>query len=319
MQNAKEFTKLTIDNLTKKGLKYERRLIAFIDILGFKDIVKQSETDSSKIELIYLVLEYLKDWEKTEKWDLKFLEIEEDAQKKGVSNFDLRGKTNITSFSDSIVVSVSVDSNINEMASTLIVNLAYIGTVLLEKGILFRGGLTIGNIIHIDNGTVFGQGLIDAFMLETRSAKYPRIILSDKLLKELNYPLETKRSRYPYHQYLDRFEDGCVGFHQLIYYQVIESWTEITPELLAESLRKVRKVIINGLDVSFENVEVFEKYKWLKDQYNKLIILSDYDFETKTEEHIKQKIRDLNDGISEHNIHFSYTDNFYESRRLKND
>lgn len=300
--------------MTSTSLTYEKRLIAFIDILGFKDIVKQSEKDPSKIELIYSVLEYLKDWEKTEKWDLKFVEIEESAQYKGVNNFDLRGKTNTTSFSDSIVVSVKVDDNVNEMVSTLIVNLAYIGTVLLEKGILFRGGLTIGNIIHIDNGTVFGQGLIDAFMLETRSAKYPRIILSDKLLKELNYPLETKRNRYPYHQYLDRYVDGCVGFHQLIYYQVIESWTEMTPELLAESLNKVRKVIISGLDSSFEKPEVFEKFKWLKEQYNKLIILSDFDFETKTEEHIKQKIRELNDGIAGQNIHYSYTDNFYENR-----
>ena len=120
--------------MTTSTLTYERRLIAFIDILGFKDIVKQSEIDSTKIELIYSVLEYLKDWEKTEKWDLKFLEIEKDAPKKGVNNFDLRGKTNTTLFSDSIVVSVQVDNNVNEMASTLIVNLAYIGTVLLEKG-----------------------------------------------------------------------------------------------------------------------------------------------------------------------------------------
>lgn len=318
MHKAKK-PQTNIDSLTKKELKYERRLIAFIDILGFKDIVKQSETDTSKIELIYSVLEYLKDWEKTEKWDLKFVEIEESAQYKGVNNFDLRGKTNTTTFSDSIVVSVKVDDNVNEMASTLIVNLAYIGTVLLEKGILFRGGLTIGNIIHVDNGTVFGQGLIDAFMLETRSAKYPRIVLSDKLLNELNYPIETKRNSYPYHQYLDRYDDGCVGFHQLIYYQVIESWTEMTPELLTESLSKVRKVIINGLDSSFEKPEVFEKFKWLKEQYNKLIILNDFDFETKTEEHIKQKIRELNDGIAGQNIHYSYTDNFYENRRNDKD
>jgi hypothetical protein len=301
--------------LTISTLKYERRLIAFIDILGFKDIVKQSETNSSKIELIYSVLEYLKDWEGSKKWDLKFLEIEEDAQKKGVRKFDLRGKTNTTSFSDSIVVSVKVDKDVNEMASTLIVNLAYLGTVLLEKGILLRGGLTIGNIIHIDNGTVFGQGLIDAFMLETRSAKYPRIVLSDKLLNELNYPLHTKKNRYPYHQYLARFDDGCVGFHQLIYYQVIQSWTEMTPELLTGSLRSVRKVIVSGLDSSFEKPEVFEKFKWLKDQYNRLIILSDYDIDNKAVEPRKQKIRELNEGIPGNNIHYSYTDNFYENRK----
>lgn len=300
-------------------MNYENRLIAFIDILGFKEIVKQSETDSSKVDLIYSVLDYLKDWEVSKSWDLRLIEIEEDAQKKGIENFDIRGKTNSTSFSDSIVVSVKVDENVNEMTSTLIVNLAYIGAILLEKGILFRGGLTIGNVIHNENGTVFGQGLIDAYKLESNSAKYPRIILSDKLLRQLNYPLESKRNRYPYHQYINRFEDGCVGFHQMIYFQVVESWTEMTDPKLKTSLEKVRKVIVAGLDNSFERPDVFEKYNWLKKQYDKLIILNDFDFKTKSEENIKMKIRELNEGLGGQNIHFSYTDNFYESIRKEKD
>ena len=303
-----------------KILKYEKRLVAFIDILGFKEIVKQSEKDTSKIELIYSVLNYLKDWEVPSSWNLKLVEIEEDAQKKGIEKFEISNKTNSTSFSDSIVVSVGVDDNVNEMASTLIVNLAYIGAVLLEKGILFRGGLTLGNILHSDNGTVFGQGLIDAYFLESNNAKFPRIILSDKLIKELNYPLEYKCNRYPYHQYIDRFDDGCVGFHQMIYYQVMESWAEMTKEKLIESLEKIRKVIVKGLDMSFERPDVFEKYKWLKEQYNKLIILSDFDFDTKTEENIKMKIRELNEGISGQNIHYTYTDEAYKRiRNKKND
>lgn len=298
-------------------VKYEERLVAFIDILGFKEIVKQSEKDPSKITLIYSVLNYLKNWEIPEKWNLKFIEIEEDAQKKGVERFDIRGKTNSTAFSDSIVVSVKVDNDVNEVASTLIVNLANIGAILFEQGILFRGGLTIGNIIHDENGTVFGQGLIDSYKLETNNAKYPRIILSDKLIRCLNYPITTKKDRYPYHQYIDRFDDGCVGFHQMQYYQVMESWEEMTIEKLTESLDNVKKVIIKGLDESFENPAVYEKYNWLKDQYHKLIILSDFDFETKSEENIKIKIRDLNEDISGQNIHFSYTDDFYEMSRKK--
>jgi len=271
-------------------IKYQRRIIAFIDILGFKEIVRQSEYDSSKMELLYSVLDYLKDWEASDKWDLKFVEIEEDAQKKGVENFDIRGKTNSTSFSDSIVVSVKVDNNINEMTSTLIANLAYIGAILIEKGILFRGGITIGNIIHNQNGTVFGQGLIDAYLLETKSAKYPRLVLSDKLIEELNYPLKAKSDRYPYHQYLNRFDDGCNGFHQMIYYQVTQSWIEMTNDKLISSLANIRKAIVKGLDTYFESPDIFEKYRWLKEQYNKLIIIDDFDFDTKTEENIKIKI-----------------------------
>ena len=124
-------------------MKYENRLITFIDILGFKEIVRSSEKDDSKIEFLYSVLDYLKSWETSESWSSQLVEIEEDAQKKGVENFDIRNKTNSTSFSDSIVVSVKVDNNVNEMASTLIVNLAYIGAILFEKGILFRDITTL--------------------------------------------------------------------------------------------------------------------------------------------------------------------------------
>ena len=303
--------------MTEQKIKYEKRLIAFIDILGFKEIVRQSEIDPAIVDLLYSVLQFLKTWEISEHWDLRLIEIEEDAQKIGVKNFEIRGRTNTSSFSDNIVVSVKVDNNVNEMTSTLISNLAYIGAILIEKGILIRGGLTIGNIVHNENGTVFGQGLIDAYILERNNAKYPRIILSDKIIKELNYPLEVKKNRYPYHQYIDRFEDGCVGFHQMIYFQVIENWIEMTSQKLMTSLENVRKVIVKGLDSSFENPDVFEKYVWLKDQYNKLSILDDYDFETKTEENIKSKIRELNEGISGQNIHFSYTDNFYQIARNK--
>jgi hypothetical protein len=304
--------------LRKPTLKYQRSLIVFIDILGFKEIVKQSEVDSSKIELLFSVLQYLKDWEKPDKWNLDLIGIEEDAQKKGVHNFEIIGKTNSTSFSDSIVVTVKVDDNANEMTSTLIANLSYIGALLMEKGILLRGGMTIGNIIHTGNGTVFGQGLIDAYQLESKSAKYPRIILSDVLVRELNYPLETKKKRYPYHQYIDRFEDGCVGFHQMIYYQVMDSWVDMTLTQMKFSLNNIRKVIIDGLDASFENPDVFYKYKWLMNQYNKLIILSDFDNKTRSEENVKIKMRNINCADSEHNIHYSYIDSIY-SQHLKLD
>lgn len=298
-------------------MKYENRIVAFIAILGFKEIVKNSTNNPKKIEALYYILNYLKEWEKSESWGLKLIEIEEDAQKKGIENFDIIGKINSTSFSDSIVVSVRVDNNVNEMLSTLIVNLAYIGSNLLENGILFRGGITIGDLVHNESGTVFGQGLIDAYLLESNSAIYPRIILSDKLIKKLNYPLETKKDRYPYHQYLQRFKDGCVGIHQMIYYQVIQSWTEITNEELTKKLDTVRKVIIQGLDSSFQQAKVFEKFEWLSHQYDKLLILDDYDIQTKTDENMKFKIRSVDLADSEHNIHFSYIDKLYENSRKK--
>lgn len=298
--------------------KYEQRIVAFIDILGFKEIIRESEKNSANINLIFEVLEYLKKWETTKKWNIKFIEIEEDVQKKGLQNFEIKDRTNVTCFSDSIVVSAKIDQdNINHVVSTIISNLAYIGAVLLEKGILLRGAITVGNLIHEANGIILGNGLIEAYLLENSCAKYPRIIISDKLIKRLEYPINSKRQRYPYHQYLYRFEDGCVGFHQLIYFQAIQNSTLIDENELANNLNAIRKVIIRGLDSSFEKQDVFLKYKWLKEQYNELLILenSSTDLEDSNRKKLKHLIKNINEGLPGNNIHYNYTDDVYEKSR----
>ena len=89
----------------------------------------------------------------------------------------------------------------------------------------------------------------------------------------------------------------------------------MTVEKLTRSLDKIRKVIIKGLDGSFEKPNVYDKYIWLKEQYHKLIIINDFDFETKSEENIKIKIRDINEAIAGQNIHYSYIDEFYAKKR----
>jgi hypothetical protein len=84
---------------------------------------------------------------------------------------------------------------------------------------------------------------------------------------------------------------------------------------MISSIAKIRKTIIDGLDNSFEHSDVFEKYQWMKLQYNNLSILSDLDSENQSDENIKMKIRELNEDLFGKNIHYSYTDNFYEKRR----
>lgn len=290
-----------------ENLKYEKRIIAFIDILGFRELIKDSEKNPATLEKIYEVINYFKNWEKPESWNLKTIEIEEDAQKKGLANFDLSNKSTCTCFSDSIIVSIKIsDGDINAILSTLIANISYIGSYIIQKGILFRGAITIGNIIHQDNGIILGQGFIDAYNLESKLATFPRIVVSDKLISELNYPLEAKRNRYPYHQYLTRDKDGCIGFNQLKYFEVVQSWTEMKEDILKDALDKTRKVIIEGLDYSFELPSVHSKYQWLKNEYNSLIILTD---------NIKQPIKELNESIAGQNIHFSYTDNYYYGKK----
>lgn len=280
-------------------ISYKTAIVAFIDILGFKEIVKKSERNPRQLKTIYESLGFLKKREVPSNWNLQLIEIEEDAQKRGLFNFDIISRTHSTAFSDSIVVSVFVsDENINTSLSTLIANLSFVGSKLIMDGIIIRGGITIGKIIHSETGIVFGQGLIEAYQLETRSAKYPRIILSDSLISKLNYPLESKKDRFPYHQYLKRFSDGCVGLHQLMYFQVLQSSEKLSKTRLINNLKKAKKTIIDGLDGSFEYPDVYEKYLWLKNEYEYLIIL----------EAEKPNFYNIGTNHDGHNIHFSYTD-----------
>lgn len=262
-----------------KEVSYENRIVAFIDILGFKELIKQSENDNHKINFIYNILNQFKNLEKTENWGIDLIEVEESAQYKGLNNFKIQENVNITAFSDSIVISVKAElENLNHSFSTFIAKIAYFGSLLMEEGILIRGGITYGKLIHNSTGIMFGQAMIDAYMLESKNAKFPRILLSDKLMNLLEYPLLRKVNRYPYHQYIQRFNDGCIGFHQMIFYQVMQNSPLFDEAILFEKLEKIRTNIIHGLNTNSEFPDVHEKFQWLKMQYNKLIIFDPIKF-----------------------------------------
>lgn len=208
-----------------------------------------------------------------------------------------------------LVVSVKVDDGrVNEVVSTLVSRLAQIGGELMSEGILIRGGLTIGNLIHSHDGVIMGQGLIDAYELESKVSRHARIVLSDKLLSLLNYPLQSKKDRYPYHQYFTRFSDGCVGFHQMIIFQVIHNSDIEAAALVADKLDLIRGVIVKGLDAGFQQPEIFQKFQWLMEQHNGLDIQGD---------NLRFDIMPLNHQIPGHNVHYQYTDDFHARQRAK--
>lgn len=264
------------------SINYEERIVAFIDILGFKQMVIDSEKNGNegKIQSIDKALEFFKKFKgKTFKYS-ELIDVEEDAQKKGVENFRINELLEINYFSDSIIISVKVEKErINEIFSTFIVYIAALGNLLIKNGILIRGGIDIGNLIH-KSGKVFGSALIKAYNLESTIAIYPRIIVSKNLLQKLNYPIESKKDRYPYHQYLERFEDGCIGFTQLTILQVMDSLDDIVylnqfKGSKTVILDKTKETIIKGLNENLDNPKVFDKYKWLMNSFNRLIILND--------------------------------------------
>lgn len=135
---------------------YEKRVVLFLDILGFKDLIKKGR----EIEI------------------LEALSIPKELV--GRYPFDGSTKMEITAFSDSIVVSelVEGDFNIRRMVGYA----SFLFTQFLEKKILIRGGIAVGNLHHKD-GVVFGPALVDAYKLESELAFYPRIVITQEIAR----------------------------------------------------------------------------------------------------------------------------------------
>jgi hypothetical protein len=82
-------------------------------------------------------------------------------------------KTRITTFSDNAVISEPVEGPNFHL---LLFGLGYMQVIASWSGLLIRGAVTIGDIVH-DDSIVFGPALNRAYELESQQAIYPRIIL----------------------------------------------------------------------------------------------------------------------------------------------
>lgn len=294
-------------------MTYEPYIVAFIDILGFKDIVNKSESETNEFNKILDVLNKFKGIEKPETWKEAniLVDIEECAQKKNLSEFDISGIVKCNCFSDCITVFVNADTNINERFSTLVAFLSKISCELLQDGIFIRGAITYGNLyINNDASVFFGKAMNKAYTLESTIAVYPRILLSKEIVSVLNYPILEKRNRYPYHQYIERFNDGTVGFTPLIFFQVMQSASDIFNETtFHEALTRARYSIIDAIDNNIDNPHLYEKYSWLRDRYNNLYVNAPYH---------KDIIIDTNSPDSYSNIQFRPINEFIDSTKNKN-
>lgn len=179
---------------------YTSRYIAFIDILGFRDAVKKSEQDQILREKIISALRNLNSIKNFVDQTNKDLDQSRNGQ-----ITKLWFQPTIQVFSDSIYISI------HENPSALSMLGAYCTLIygaLFSSGLFARGAITKGNSFESED-TIFGQGLIDAYDLESKTAIYPRILVSNTILDDVkttgNFHLEKDFDGL---HYIDVFYEG---------------------------------------------------------------------------------------------------------------
>jgi hypothetical protein len=133
---------------------YERRIIVFYDILGWRGVTESTQGIPERIGALR----------------------REVLLHSRVLHASKAASSNVTTFSDNIVISAPVD----EHAHLLLRAVTLMQMMTQSRGLLIRGGITIGEILH-DSECVFGPGLNRAYDLERKHAKYPRIVLDPEV------------------------------------------------------------------------------------------------------------------------------------------
>lgn len=253
----------------RKKAVYEKRIVAFVDILGFKTIIEDSVCDTN---LRRKVLEAT-----------EIIHSRREGQIEG---------TQVTTFSDSAVISYPL--NMRNALFYTIIDIIHLQLELGNKGIMLRGGIAIGDVYH-DDDIVFGPAMNEAYFLESKVAKFPRVVIRKETLEEgfvnteglSKYEIETNwqdlMSLVKPNNYNDKENDENLFFIDLL--RQDNELTDFGDEYY-EWLKSFRVAIVEGLnryskasaeyqsmcvEDRIEADKVFKKYRWLLNYWNHVV------------------------------------------------
>jgi hypothetical protein len=191
-----------LSNANSKEYLMRYYLVAFLDILGQREklrkitLLPRSEEDFQKVrETMGTVLTFRELFAKFLEGFKRKRGLPHDlSPAQEISLDDLKKRAEevqpkIQSVSDTIIIYVPLsDENkivhLDGMLPTLLA-IAACFLSLMAKGSLFRGGIDIGIGVEIDDRDIYGPALVSAYDLESKVAKYPRIVMGDKFVEFL--------------------------------------------------------------------------------------------------------------------------------------
>lgn len=239
-------------------MNYEDRVTVYLDILGFKDLldqtVKKGEDQIDKIEEILSAYRAIRDI-----WDL-------DDDNKIPTN-----SKKISTFSDCLVISFKTSEE-SEIFHTLL-EIKWMIMRLIFKGILVRGAITYGKLIHTED-VLFGPALAEAYILESKAALYPRVILHKDIIdlsgKAKSFHHSSDMEKEHVESLLEKDSDGM---YYIDYFGKAQSELDDPdydfPDYIEKIGDNIRKGLMRSSSIFKSDIKV--KYRWMKERYNNLI------------------------------------------------
>lgn len=224
--------------------KYKEGYVAFVDILGFKNWLLETDSEESNFEKTKKVFSAIN----------HIRHIVEDT-------FD---DIELGIFSDSFVLATT-----NENYQILFILIKEIEEIIYkETHLLLRGGIVKGKY-YIKDNIVFGPAIVKAYEIES-SIKYPRIGIDEDVL------VECENDNTDALLFVDFDGKTCVNTFAIRLIP-LEKRTKETPEEIKKSffekLENIQKEVKDDISCYIDLVQgkkVIDKYYWRITPFNKL-------------------------------------------------
>ncbi|WP_300134929.1 hypothetical protein [uncultured Oscillibacter sp.] len=231
---------------------YAEYVVAFLDILGFKNIINTE--DFENVRQIFLAIISEKDAK------IALTKAIGSTDPKGASlaryNQILREELKIHIMSDSVVVAAPCQF---PQSLAVVIDVCMIiqqKLFNLEQPIFLRGAISKGNF-YVDNNMIFGKALVNAYIAQENYAEYPRIILSDEVQSGMDNTIINEDD-------LLRDDDGYWYINALESYIDFPAWDGLEKNPKYKKLRNKIDQQLSG----YADSSVRKKYLWLKRKLN---------------------------------------------------
>lgn len=217
--------------------EYKDCYFAFMDILGFKNLVRNSTCD----EILSIYNEAKKQYDIVMRKDDKFEPL-----------FNL-SDMHIQIMSDTVCIYIYSDLP-NALPSLIYICVFFQARMLRQyPPVLIRGGISKGPL-YANEDIIFGEALVDAYLLENNNAVVPRVILTKSLIDNCTNCDEALKKSL--NDILFRDYDGFYSLE----YSFVFYWMGRTGH--EAEIEKVCQYIQNVLDTTTDN-SIRNKYLYL--------------------------------------------------------
>ena len=257
-------------------MNYEDRVVAYIDILAFRDTIKKTVTAEddvpSEIDKIVEMYQVIRDaWfldEERKPFKVKVMRGGKESYEtfEPIKDENPMGKM-VTMFSDTIVVSFLASTE-SAVFRTLL-EIRWLIFNLANRGVLCRGAIAHGKLIH-DEKMVFGPALVSAYTMESKAALYPRVILDEEILRVASMYHASHHDTMDELKYIyELLEVDSDGMYFINYIGSLEedfdNWVVEYPRYLS----KIFNIIEDGINHPSPDIKI--KYMWLRERYNEVV------------------------------------------------